>query len=496
MSLKEKINEARDSLFGRIRKSLTGKVAVCGLAIGLAVGAAYAVHGCGEPEKEKVQEGISIPMILGFSIYGSNLPDFEKLHEIGASWFRPHILWSDVEPEIKLDDVSLTVEDVQKDSTLIDSYISEMDWGETETKIDAYLSAGITPFVNLVLGFSGGAVPDLVDGNGDTLGLLTPDSDLVGKEYYLGRLYLHARAVVRKFMGKIKYWQVEGELNVAAPTVIWGWRKGLAWGEWGFLKDVLRISAQAIKEEDPNAIVAMNIQATTLYQIFFQQDPMIQEMIKLIEPGWPTEILLQDIINHEIITEGLISNLIIPQLKLLYPSSSTYYTDEELFWIINTYRNSKPPYLEGEIEDWESFVDVIGVNLYPNYVLADLSGPANGTVVGEVVRRIKLMNLNKPIVIFETGYPSAPEENEFTEERQAEYIRQAVSSAFREGADGFFYFTFSTSEGDIDPENPQSVETHWGLYYPDGRKKLAWEEMKGFFDIYNSDPEALRNISP
>lgn len=123
-----------------------------------------------------------------------------------------------------------------------------------------------------------------------------------------------------------------------------------------------------------------------------------------------------------------------------------------------------------DVENWYDYVDIIGLDAYPNYL--------NGKYpMGEIVGKRVLMAIHyfpdKPVIVLETGYPTQPVEKGFSEEGQAEYIKEAMLSTFLNGGSGFLYFTFITSE-EPNQQFLQDVEPFWGLYRYDGSKKEGW----------------------
>ncbi len=112
------------------------------------------------------------------------------------------------------------------------------------------------------------------------------------------------------------------------------------------------------------------------------------------------------------------------------------------------------------LENWIDDMDVVGFSFYPNQLTAL---PNLGFSVGEYVWAVRraLKGLNqgdKPVWIIETGFPGIERDDPpsplrldedllyFSESRQADYIKMAVSSAVENGARGFFYYSLTTQE--------------------------------------------------
>jgi hypothetical protein len=114
------------------------------------------------------------------------------------------------------------------------------------------------------------------------------------------------------------------------------------------------------------------------------------------------------------------------------------------------------------LENWIEDMDIVGVNFYPNQVTAL---PNLGFAIGEYVWAVRraLMGLQetKPVWVIETGFPGLEQEDApdsllvnddlfyFSENRQAEYVEDAVSSAVENGARGFFYYSLTTPEDSV-----------------------------------------------
>lgn len=340
------------------------------------------------------------PVKLPNFIFGASHGNYEYIKyvkEMSMEWMRPNIAWKEVMPEIP--EKNLTVADVDNNPQLIIDLIKKVNWEGIDNKILTFINEGITPFTIVGHGY----IESMPLYKGE---LLTPDA--IGKENYLGYLYLYARAVVEHFNGDgeydasngaiIKYWQMDNELNQAYLTALWGWRipayeKGLnsAWRDWNFVTNILKTLYKAIKTEDPNAITTMN----------FHTDIPPEVNHILGTPSWEESILL-----------------------------------------------------------WRGYMDIISMDAYPNYYSPT---PVKGYVVGERVTRIKELVCGKPVMVMETGYPRGPEELGFNGNYQKEYIESAFYSAYSAGAVGFMQFgvlstgTHTTQITEEDIENLEMV---------------------------------------
>jgi hypothetical protein len=133
-----------------------------------------------------------------------------------------------------------------------------------------------------------------------------------------------------------------------------------------------------------------------------------------------------------------------------------------------------------DIGKWEKYLDIIGIDVYPNYIFAK---PVYGKKVGEFVKLARKIT-KKPVVVIETGYPSGPVKRDYSEQNQAKYIKDAAISTKTAGAKGFFYFTLRSAEmlttAGINPlfSYLGTVEGFWGLIRKDGSPKPAWFEYQ------------------
>ncbi len=295
--------------------------------------------------------------------------NIQYTQDLGAEYVRLDIAWNRIEQNLQAP--YPTVAEVDGDPTIISDYTSSVDWTVTDNRVSSLVGAGFTLMPRVVFGVTG-KLP-LISGQP-----ATPDQ--LGTEYYLGCAYRHVRAVVRRYKTDIHYWAIEGELNEAPLSALFGWRDGLSWSNTAFLTDLIATLHDAVMAEDATAQVV----------IAFHTD-------------------IHENIHHD------------PMAAIFV---GPYHWTE---WL----------------EIWEPYLDIIGLDCYPNYYGAD---PNYGAEVGERVDIAREMAPDKPVVVFETAYPvpapgvTLPEPMEFTEEKQNEYVSDAISSAIEYGASGFFYF--------------------------------------------------------
>jgi len=426
--------------------------------------------GSGDDDDEPIEPDPGF--FVGFSQGDGGADRVPQVAEIGANWFRAWIQWRQVEPEIARPE--LTVEQVRADPGMVGDYIRTHDWSAPDALLTACREHGIANVI-LVVGIGFDWVLPKWEGE-------AANPDRLGRQNYLGHLYLHVRAAVERYDGDgtddapgglvVRFWEPEAELNEAFLTAVLGWRGpayeqalGSAWHDFEFLTDVIRLGNEAVREEDPGAITVM-----------------------------------------------------------------PFHTDiHENFGRFFGY----PPWTEA-VSRWAEYVDVIGIDAYPNYYRPL---PIKGGLLYDRVLQAREISGDLPVMVIETGYPSGPTEVGFDEILQAEYLDRAVESARAAGAAGYLHFTLCTGEQSMaviaqeDIENLyrlgeffeqgrvlelllfalgnldyvrghfsrvlQSVETHWGQFRADGTKKPSYDVLRQKVEAYPGEEgiERLRRPS-
>ncbi len=113
--------------------------------------------------------------------------------------------------------------------------------------------------------------------------------------------------------------------------------------------------------------------------------------------------------------------------------------------------------------DWREHMDLIGFDAYLNYYVAE---PVMGYKVGDHVRALQEASCGKPVIGMEIGYPTGPAQLGYTWENQAQYINDALTSAYEAGAVGYFQFGLKSADShgvDISPQDAATLEMvgHW-----------------------------------
>jgi hypothetical protein len=175
------------------------------------------------------------------------------MRRAGATSFRPHVHWNRVEPVIT--DPGLRVQEVTE--RMIAEYAGGKEgvfWDETDMMVEGMVHAGINPFLCLGAGYLH-QMPLVRLGRN----VVKFDDPRVPDDVYLGHLYLHARAVVRRYKDRCRRWQLENELNeTAAALLVLKWRSGRRWLSGRFKTRLVELLHGAVKREDTGAMTSHN----------------------------------------------------------------------------------------------------------------------------------------------------------------------------------------------------------------------------------------------
>lgn len=194
---------------------------------------------------------------------------YTLMKRAGATSFRPHVHWNRVEPIIT--DPGLRVADVTE--RMIAQYAEGrpgVSWDETDLMVDGMVRAGINPFLCL-----GAAFYHQVPLAEVKKQVIRFDDNRIPNDVYLGHLYLHARAVVRRYKVSCRHWQLENELNEAVGTlVVLKWRNGRRWLSGSFVTQLIGLLNEAVKREDPGALTSHN------YAMGFKMIPGVYDWIR------------------------------------------------------------------------------------------------------------------------------------------------------------------------------------------------------------------------
>jgi hypothetical protein len=122
---------------------------------------------------------------------------------------------------------------------------------------------------------------------------------------------------------------------------------------------------------------------------------------------------------------------------------------------------AKPP-----MEEYSKFCDVVGLDFYPNYMVAD---PVDASMIRKAGEYAK--EAGKPALVAETGYPSGPELLGYSKAKQADYVERALREAHSiDAVTGIAIWRYlDTSWRSFPPQ-----ENHFGLVDEKEGQKEAW----------------------
>ncbi|MEM6964977.1 MAG: hypothetical protein AAF573_09440 [Bacteroidota bacterium] len=171
----------------------------------------------------------------------------EEIDALNATVIHSWLQWDFAEPN--LNEPFILKEEVTEE--MIAKYASGelegIDWTITDNHIAEFDG------LQLIMGVGSGwknSVP-LLDGE-----KITPD--IIGRDQYIGQLYLHTRACVRRYKDKVLAWQIENEPNISEELILLGLREGDAWTDMDFMTEVLNTLEEAVRIEDPDAWITIN----------------------------------------------------------------------------------------------------------------------------------------------------------------------------------------------------------------------------------------------
>lgn len=222
--------------------------------------------------------GISItwPQYLTHCDASFNADEIGKIKEainetkkLGGRWFRMHLVWRDIEPNIE-EPYFTTIDDIDGDPVdgdAVDDYLKKTKdrWLKYDEIVDYAYAKGIN--IVFILGTGFVRPYNFLPNHG-----ILPISVDFHENLYKASLYRHVRAAVRKYKNKVKLWQLENELNTAGNQAnpilpLWYWRDGIRWTNFTFLKSLLQNMSQAVKEEDPCSKVYTNFHLLNMSEL-------------------------------------------------------------------------------------------------------------------------------------------------------------------------------------------------------------------------------------
>ena len=152
----------------------------------------------------------------------------------GATHVRVYLLWRYVQQTVKPPLENISVSELRSNFTKVAEWAAMQNWGELDRRIGLYANSSIEIIGEVTEGTTSG----LPSFNGTFF-----DPNVVGKDLYLAYVYRAARATVSRYKNRVKFWQIENELN-EAWVARWadGWLVGclvrsFSFAVWGVSAD-------------------------------------------------------------------------------------------------------------------------------------------------------------------------------------------------------------------------------------------------------------------
>ena len=330
--------------------------------------------------------------MCGINTWGTKTGPISHIQALGAKWHAPFLNWNHVEAEISK--VNLTVDEVRQNPGMIDDYIDNHDWAPFNDVINKLLENKFKVFPVIGQCFTI-TVPTY---QGKPIIPHNPEEPIewydnpygaelypVGRENFLGHLYLHIRAVVRKYKSEISYWMVDPELNQSALLRLFGgWKAGNGWADWDFVTSVLITLYEGVKDEDASDWVCLpfNVDMPSAVTAVYAESEFLSGGAEVLD--WPDAIT-----------------------------------------------------------DWLQYMDFVGIDFFESQGNPDPN--CYERLKGRMETAIESAQ-GKPVIVTSIGVPSGPTRLDWTEDNQATYVAQAFDAAWDAEAKGFFYFEIQTSD--------------------------------------------------
>ena len=188
----------------------------------------------------------------GLSSAGNDNASVAQIAAVHATHVRRYIMWGSFTPVLHSLETNLSLEALRADpERLIYQWADEnINWAYGDEQVYNLLAQNITPVVEVSEGTHYG-LPRYQDSYADP--------SIIGVDLYFAYQYRFCRAAVHRYKHVVHLWQIENELNEALLAGVDGQRIfNFLWGNWTFLTDLLVLLRDAVKEEDPTALLTMN----------------------------------------------------------------------------------------------------------------------------------------------------------------------------------------------------------------------------------------------
>ncbi|MEK7746822.1 MAG: hypothetical protein AAB576_09160, partial [Elusimicrobiota bacterium] len=274
-------------------------------------------------------------------------------------------------------------------------------WERMDGLVDAFTGRGIKLILVVGVGYRKEAVRyRSADGS-----LLEASPDRIGRERYLALMRWLVGAGVRRYAGRVEFWQVENEINIARLVTRVGWRvKEKSWGDREFLRSLISTLCRTVHAEGERA--GRELKTTH---------------------NFSADMAWKDWLGPKI-----------------------------------------PASLSADIRAFSApdDLDIIGVDLYANHFTG---WPMFDKKVARDVAGAVSAAGGRPVWVLETGYATGPKWRGFSEGRQEDYFRKAFDAAYGAGADlvlafGWFWNPhgwYTDNPAPLPWWHPMSPEQHW-----------------------------------
>lgn len=299
-------------------------------------------------------------------------------------------------------------------------------------------------------------------------------------DHFRGMAYLFGRAMARELGPLTDVFQIDTEVNVMGLYFLFGWAGDPSWADWGRVRAYVEAIHEGIKEERPGAVTAVEVQATVIRELL--DEPITIGQVTF-DFSWLPFDLVQDVAF--LVTEGILRNLLIPQMAERYPAILERWSEEEIVEFLLRYLETRPPApgggtgrFEDELRDLGNIADRITCTIHPHYIDPEhIRGGVMGLhpeIVGDLVTRIRRALPGKKVMV-QVGYPSGPTALGFSQAGQAEFAEGALASGYEAGVDLYSHLSLYSSSEPIDPPlgEPFVVEQFWAMFVGGERKPSA-----------------------
>lgn len=184
-----------------------------------------------------------------------NIPDFtlseiaDLIRSAGGTHYRPHIPLNEAVPGISPENMT-RLKKAASEPAILDAMIDELSrqgkWSRLDGLVDAFTRKGIKLILVAGCGYQKEApLYRKADGSMESI-----SPDRLGRDLYLAAVKWLAGAAVRRYGGRVEFWQVENEINIASFVARFGWRiKEDSWADKAYCKRLISALAAIVHSE-------------------------------------------------------------------------------------------------------------------------------------------------------------------------------------------------------------------------------------------------------